>query len=66
MSVGFETLRRTPLHVAAEAKLVPFVGWHMPVQCAGIREEHLTIRRCATPRAPSFRSTSAASSVLRG
>src|ERR1700749_4560226 len=42
-----ETLKRTPLHdrhVAAGAKLVPFAGWEMPVQYAGIREEHLAVR----------------------
>jgi aminomethyltransferase len=41
-------LRRTALydrHVAAGAKLVPFAGWEMPVQYAGIREEHLAVRR---------------------
>jgi len=41
------TLRRTPLydaHVDAGAKLVPFAGWEMPVQYAGIREEHLAVR----------------------
>jgi aminomethyltransferase len=40
-------LRRTPLHerhVAAGAKLVPFAGWEMPVQYAGIRSEHLAVR----------------------
>jgi aminomethyltransferase len=40
-------LRRTPLydrHAAAGAKLVPFAGWEMPVQYAGIREEHLAVR----------------------
>jgi aminomethyltransferase len=40
-------LRRTPLHdrhVAAGAKLVPFAGWEMPVQYAGIRQEHLAVR----------------------
>jgi len=43
-------LRRTPLydrHAAAGAKLVPFAGWEMPVQYAGIREEHLAVRRGA-------------------
>jgi aminomethyltransferase len=42
-----ETLKRTPLydrHVAAGAKLVPFAGWEMPVQYAGIKEEHLQVR----------------------
>jgi len=41
------TLKRTPLydaHVAAGAKLVDFAGWEMPVQYAGIREEHLNVR----------------------
>jgi glycine cleavage system T protein (aminomethyltransferase) len=40
----------TPLHdrhVAAGAKLVPFAGWEMPVQYAGIREEHLAVRQHA-------------------
>ena len=40
-------LRRTPLydrHVAAGAKLVPFAGWEMPVQYAGVREEHEAVR----------------------
>ncbi len=40
-------LRRTPLydrHVAAGGKVVPFAGWEMPVQYAGIREEHLAVR----------------------
>jgi aminomethyltransferase len=41
-------LRRTPLfdaHVAAGARLVPFAGWEMPVQYAGVRDEHLAVRR---------------------
>ncbi len=43
-------LRRTSLyerHVAAGAKLVPFAGWEMPVQYAGIRAEHLAVRSSA-------------------
>ncbi|MET0816969.1 MAG: glycine cleavage system protein T, partial [Solirubrobacteraceae bacterium] len=47
MAAGTETLKRTPLHdrhVAAGAKLVPFAGWEMPVQYAGIRAEHMTVR----------------------
>jgi glycine cleavage system T protein (aminomethyltransferase) len=42
-----QTLKRTPLfdrHVDAGAKLVPFAGWEMPVQYAGIREEHIAVR----------------------
>src|SRR5882757_5980839 len=41
------TLQRTALyqtHVEAGAKIVPFAGWEMPVQYAGIREEHLAVR----------------------
>jgi aminomethyltransferase len=48
MAAPAETLKRTPLHdrhAAAGAKLVPFAGWEMPVQYAGIREEHLAVRR---------------------
>src|SRR3954451_25096597 len=43
-------LRRTPLHdrhVAAGAKLVPFAGWEMPVQYAGVKAEHLATRTTA-------------------
>jgi glycine cleavage system aminomethyltransferase T len=45
-----QTLKRTPLHdrhVAASARLVPFAGWEMPVQYAGIREEHVAVRTAA-------------------
>jgi aminomethyltransferase len=45
-----ETLKRTPLydkHVEAGAKLVPFAGWEMPVQYAGIRQEHMAVRERA-------------------
>jgi aminomethyltransferase len=41
------TLKRTPLfdrHRAAGAKIVPFAGWEMPVQYAGIRAEHEAVR----------------------
>src|SRR4051794_11024002 len=47
MAAGTDTLKRTPLHdrhAAAGAKLVPFAGWEMPVQYAGIRPEHLAVR----------------------
>jgi aminomethyltransferase len=40
-------LKRTPLHdahVKAGARMVPFGGWDMPVQYAGIIEEHRTVR----------------------
>jgi len=48
MAAGTETLKRTPLHdrhAAAGARLVPFAGWEMPVQYAGIREEHAAVRQ---------------------
>jgi glycine cleavage system T protein (aminomethyltransferase) len=50
MAVSSETLKRTPLHdrhVQAGAKLVPFAGWEMPVQYAGIRQEHEAVRTTA-------------------
>ncbi len=50
MAVGTDSLKRTPLfdrHAAAGAKLVPFAGWEMPVQYAGIREEHVAVRERA-------------------
>jgi aminomethyltransferase len=43
-------LRRTALfdrHVAAGAKLVEFAGWEMPVQYAGVRQEHIAVREHA-------------------
>jgi aminomethyltransferase len=46
-SVADTALRRTSLydhHAAAGARLVPFAGWEMPVQYAGIREEHIAVR----------------------
>jgi aminomethyltransferase len=43
-------LRRTPFydkHVALGAKIVPFAGWEMPVQYAGLLVEHKAVReRC--------------------
>jgi aminomethyltransferase len=39
--------RRTVLyerHRAAGAKLVEFAGWELPVQYAGVREEHMAVR----------------------
>jgi aminomethyltransferase len=43
-------LRATALrdrHLAAGARLVPFAGWEMPVQYAGIRAEHTAVREHA-------------------
>ncbi len=42
--------RRTPLydeHLAAGAKMVEFAGWEMPVQYAGVIEEHRAVRGTA-------------------
>ena len=50
MAAETDTLKRTPLHArhaAAGARLVPFAGWEMPVQYAGIREEHAAVRTAA-------------------
>jgi len=45
-----EQLKRTALydeHVALGARMVPFAGWEMPVQYAGIIEEHKAVRSLA-------------------
>src|ERR671913_1610834 len=42
-----QTLLRTPLHdrhVALGARMVPFAGWEMPVQYAGVIPEHRAVR----------------------
>jgi aminomethyltransferase len=42
--------KHTPLHavhVESGARLVPFAGWEMPVQYAGVVEEHLAVRAAA-------------------
>ena len=42
-----DSLRRTPLydeHVKAKGRIVPFAGWEMPVQYAGISAEHEAVR----------------------
>ena len=49
-STGAETLSRTPLydnHVKLGARIVPFAGWEMPVQYAGIIAEHKAVRSSA-------------------
>lgn len=48
LGVSEEPLRQTPLHghhAEAGARLVAFAGWDMPVQYAGIAEEHLAVRQ---------------------
>jgi aminomethyltransferase len=45
-----QELKRTPLfeqHRAAGARIIPFAGWEMPVQYAGIVEEHRAVRERA-------------------
>src|SRR5919199_1319777 len=42
-----QTLQRTPFferHVALGARMVPFAGWEMPVQYAGVIPEHRAVR----------------------
>jgi aminomethyltransferase len=42
-----QTLQRTPVHdrhVALGARMVPFAGWEMPVQYAGVIPEHRAVR----------------------
>jgi aminomethyltransferase len=42
-----QTLQRTPLydrHVALGGRLVPFAGWELPVQYAGVIPEHRAVR----------------------
>jgi aminomethyltransferase len=50
MSTEPGPLKRTPLyeeHKKLGARLVPFAGWEMPVQYAGIVEEHTAVRTAA-------------------
>ncbi len=45
-----KTPRRTPLydrHLAAGARMVDFAGWEMPVQYAGVIDEHRAVRTAA-------------------
>ncbi len=44
------TLARTPLFDtlrAQNARMVPFAGWEMPVQFAGLKQEHAAVREAA-------------------
>ena len=41
------SLRKSPLdpvHRAANARMVPYAGWEMPVEYSGIANEHLAVR----------------------
>ena len=45
-----DDLKRTPLHAvhtAAGAKMVPFSGWHMPIEYTGLVHEHNGVRNSA-------------------
>jgi aminomethyltransferase len=45
-----QSLKRTPLydcHLEAGGKMVDFAGWEMPVQYAGVIEEHRAVRTAA-------------------
>ncbi|MBV8200494.1 MAG: glycine cleavage system aminomethyltransferase GcvT [Acidobacteria bacterium] len=47
---GDAPLRRTPLyacHLEQGARMVPFAGWEMPVQYAGVIDEHRAVRGAA-------------------
>ena len=49
-TVAPEALKKTPLHTEHEAlgaRLVPFAGYHMPVQYSGIVKEHRAVRERA-------------------
>lgn len=44
------SLQTTPLHathLAHQARMVPYGGWHMPVEYAGITQEHMAVRERA-------------------
>jgi aminomethyltransferase len=45
--VTSDTLQQTPLlsaHLQLGGRMVPFAGWNMPVQYAGITQEHMAVR----------------------
>ena len=50
MESSTTTLRKTPLHAVHRemgAKMVPFGGWEMPVEYAGLISEHMGVRQAA-------------------
>ena len=50
MESSTTTLRTTPLHAVHRemgAKMVPFGGWEMPVEYAGLISEHMAVRQAA-------------------
>jgi aminomethyltransferase len=45
-----DSLKKTPLHaihVASGGRMVPFAGWHMPVEYSGLVAEHNAVRTSA-------------------
>jgi aminomethyltransferase len=51
MDQSLPPLKKTPLnarHRASGAKMVAFGGWDMPVEYAGITQEHLAVRKSAS------------------
>lgn len=45
-AISFQ-MKKTPLfeeHLALNARIVPFAGWEMPVEYAGLRKEHEAVR----------------------
>ncbi|MEO0948649.1 MAG: glycine cleavage system aminomethyltransferase GcvT, partial [Cyanobacteria bacterium J06641_5] len=45
-----DALARSPLFdpiCAQKARMVPFAGWEMPVQFAGLKQEHAAVRSAA-------------------
>jgi len=44
-TINMKTTALTDLHLALGAKMVPFAGYHMPVQYTGINDEHETVRK---------------------
>jgi aminomethyltransferase len=47
MTADTESLKKTPLydcHRTLNARMVPFAGWHMPVQYSGLVNEHKNVR----------------------
>ena len=65
------TARSTPQHRALGARMVPFGGWEMPIQYAGVLEEHRACRdargrvRRVAPRHGRVRAARARSTLLQ-
>ena len=53
VEVELETLPLDAWHRARGGRMVPFAGYHMPVQYEGIMAEHLWVRDSAGLTAPA-------------